>query len=487
MAEPSGSGAKTGIPVFVMLPLHILNGQTNKVNYGRRPSPAVGLDERYDKLKTLPEKVLLADLDSLKKAKVQGVMVDCWWGIVEAEGPGQYNWDGYKNLFSIVKAADLELHVVMSFHACVENGVETIPLPGWVKSIGEDKDLFYKDAHGNPSTEYLSGAVDNERVFKDDQSGNQLSPLQVYENFMNGFNTNVVDYFDKQDEKGIITMIEVGLGPCGELRYPAYRLPWNFVPTPGVGGFQCYDKYMMESWKNEAEEQGFTIPCCVGPQTAGDYTSTPEQTQFFQTGTGLTNGICYDGTYGKTFLTWYSKNLVDHGERVLKIASEIFNPKGIKIAAKVPGIHWWYGIGSHPAEATAGLFTGVPDSLSVYKSIAVTLKDLGATFIFTCAEMRDNEQKNANAFCEPELLVKQVLQVVRDSEVPIACENALSRYDEEAFQRIQQVAAANEIDYFTYLRLDGVLMTEPNFENFKTFVSNMKALPITSPQGESTS
>jgi len=89
----------------------ILDRQTNKVNYARRPSPAVGLDERYDKLKTLPEKVLLADLDSLKKAKVQGVMVDCWWGIVEAEGPGQYNWDGYKNLFSIVKAADLELHV----------------------------------------------------------------------------------------------------------------------------------------------------------------------------------------------------------------------------------------------------------------------------------------------------------------------------------------------------------------------------------------
>jgi len=64
--------------------------------------------------------------------------------------------------------------------------------------------------------------------------------------------------------------------------------------------------------------------------------------------------------------------------------------------------------------------------------------------------------------------------VVRDSEVPIACENALPRYDKEAFQRIQQVAAANGVDYFTYLRLDGVLMTEPNFENFKTFVSNMK-------------
>jgi hypothetical protein len=35
-------------------------------------------------------------------------------------------------------------------------------------------------------------------------------------------------------------MIEVGLAPCGELRYPAYRLPWNFHPPlpPGVGAFQ---------------------------------------------------------------------------------------------------------------------------------------------------------------------------------------------------------------------------------------------------------
>jgi hypothetical protein len=91
--------------------LGILDGQTNKVNYARTPSPAVGSDERYNKLKTFAEKLLLADLDILKEAKVQGVMVDCWWGIVEAEGPGQYNWDGYKNLFSIVQAANLELHV----------------------------------------------------------------------------------------------------------------------------------------------------------------------------------------------------------------------------------------------------------------------------------------------------------------------------------------------------------------------------------------
>jgi hypothetical protein len=51
---------------------------------------------------------------------------------------------------------------------------------------------------------------------------------------MIGFNTHMDDYFKKE----IITMIEVGLGPSGELRYPAYRLPWTFNPTPGVGEFQ---------------------------------------------------------------------------------------------------------------------------------------------------------------------------------------------------------------------------------------------------------
>jgi beta-amylase len=98
---------------------------------------------------------------------------------------------------------------------------------------------------------------------------------------------------------------------------------------------QCYDKYMMESWKNEAEERRFTIPCCVGPQTAGDYNSTPAQTQFFQGGAGLTNGISYTETYGKTFLSWYSEKLVDHGRKVLERADQIFKPVGVEIAAKV--------------------------------------------------------------------------------------------------------------------------------------------------------
>ncbi|KAL1546291.1 Leucine-rich repeat receptor-like serine/threonine-protein kinase bam2 [Salvia divinorum] len=44
------------------------------------------------------------------------LMVDCWWGIVEAHNPQQYNWSGYRKLFQIVKDLDLKLQVVMSFH-----------------------------------------------------------------------------------------------------------------------------------------------------------------------------------------------------------------------------------------------------------------------------------------------------------------------------------------------------------------------------------
>jgi hypothetical protein len=45
--------------------------------------------------------------------------------------------------------------------------------------------------------------------------------------------------------------IQVGMGPCGELRYPSYpesNGTWRF---PGIGEFQCYDKVTVLSLKGE--------------------------------------------------------------------------------------------------------------------------------------------------------------------------------------------------------------------------------------------
>lgn len=43
--------------------------------------------------------------------------------------------------------------------------------------------------------------------------------------------------FDEYFNDGIISMIQVGLGPCGELRYPSCPVKhgWRY---PGIGEFQ---------------------------------------------------------------------------------------------------------------------------------------------------------------------------------------------------------------------------------------------------------
>jgi beta-amylase len=57
--------------------------------------------------------------------------------------------------------------------------------------------------------------------------------MQVYFDFMRSFRVEFDDYF----EDGIISEIEVGLGACGELRYPSYAANhgWKY---PGIGEFQ---------------------------------------------------------------------------------------------------------------------------------------------------------------------------------------------------------------------------------------------------------
>ena len=57
--------------------------------------------------------------------------------------------------------------------------------------------------------------------------------MQVYFDFMRSFRTEFNDLFTE----GLITAIEIGLGPSGELKYPSFseRLGWRY---PGIGEFQ---------------------------------------------------------------------------------------------------------------------------------------------------------------------------------------------------------------------------------------------------------
>lgn len=88
-----------GVPVFVMMPLDSVTME-NTVN--RR-------------------KAMKASLQALKSAGVEGIMIDVWWGLVEKESPGSYNWGGYNELLEMAKKLGLKVQAVMSFHQCGGN------------------------------------------------------------------------------------------------------------------------------------------------------------------------------------------------------------------------------------------------------------------------------------------------------------------------------------------------------------------------------
>ena len=92
----------------------------------------------------------------------------------------------------------------------------------------------------------------------------------------------------------------------------------------------------------------------VPPADAGDYDSSPGDTNFFspwQSGSGTTlektNQVeskgdslgNYASDYGKFFLQWYSAALIAHGDLILAAARKALG-NSVSISAKVAGIHW---------------------------------------------------------------------------------------------------------------------------------------------------
>lgn len=432
-----------GVPVFVMMPLD-----------------SVKMDHTVNR-----RKAMNASLQALKSAGVEGVMMDVWWGLVEKDSPGEYNWGGYAELLEMAKKHGLKVQAVMSFHQCGGNVGDscTIPLPRWVvEEMEKDPDLAYTDQWGRRNYEYVSLGCDTLPVLKG------RTPVQCYSDFMRGFR----DRFEHLLGDTIVE-IQVGMGPAGELRYPSYpeqNGTWKF---PGIGAFQCFDKYMISSLRATAESIGKPEWGHSGPTDAGHYNNWPEDTNFFRKEGGWTT------PYGEFFLSWYSQMLLDHGERILQSANAIFDNTGVKISVKIAGIHWHYGTRSHAPELTAGYYnTRFRDG---YLPIAQMLARHGAIFNFTCIEMRDHEQPQ-DAQCAPEKLVRQVALATQEAQVPLAGENALPRYDDYAHEQILRASALSideksgdrEMCAFTYLRMNPDLFQADNWRRFVAFVKKMK-------------
>lgn len=449
---------RAGVPVFIMLPLDVAT-----------PTPSM----------LLPS--FESSLTHLARIGATGVMADVWWGICEPS-PGAYSFARYVSLFRLCKEKGLKVQATLSFHACGGNvgDAVNIPLPGWVVATGDELGLWFTDRQGDVNKEYLSFGADHEAVLpgapvksggtvgrggtKTEATAANRTPVQAYRAFTAAF----VEEMRKERLLGTtVTELQVGLGPCGELRYPSYPLgKWEF---PGIGEFQCFDRYMLEDMKSAVHERGSdeVKKAEMPPKGAGAYNDWPQDTEFFRKG--------YKTEAGRFFLDWYCRRMLRHGDDVLKAVREVVvGQEDIALAVKVSGVHWWKFSPSRAAEATSGYVLG--PARTAYGEIAKLLKKYDAVFDFTCLEMRSIDQPWLKARCGPKQLVGEVFELARKVGVKVAGENALERYDEGGYRQVVKAFRRCRAERygFTLLRLGDTLMEEENLNRLEKFVRDMK-------------
>ncbi|GLT45657.1 hypothetical protein SLA2020_194730 [Shorea laevis] len=402
---------------------------------------------------------------ALVAAGVEGVVLEVWWGLVERDAPKVYIWQGYKDLIAMAKHCGLKVRVVLAFHQCGTGPADPhwIPLPLWVlEEINKNPDLAYSDRFGRKNIEYISLGCDTLPVLQG------RSPIQAYADFMRAFRDAFWPLLG-----AVITGIQVGMGPAGELRYPSCpsrKLTWPWR-TRELGEFQCYDKYMLASLNARAQYAGKPEWGNGGPIGASNLLQNPEDTDFFK------NHGSWNTPYGKFFLEWYSGMLLLHGENICREAKAIFRGAEVNMLAKVAGIHWHYGTQSHASELTAGYYN--TDFRDGYLPIARMLARYGFTLCCTGFDMQDAEEQEVNPFSRPEGFLKQLLLAAIFCHIPMEGENFAPTLDDGSFQQVLKMVKfcsdGQEMPSFSFSfeRMDKNMFDYQNWVRFTRLVRQL--------------
>lgn len=420
-----------GVKVYVGLPLDSVS-DCNTVNHAR---------------------AIAAGIKALKLLGVDGVELPVWWGIAEKETMGKYEWSGYLALAEMIQKAGLKLHVSLCFHASKES---KIPLPKWVSQIGEaEPSIFFMDRSSHHFKECLSLAVDDLPVL------NGKTPIQVYKDFCESFKTSFSPFLGST-----ITGISVGLGPDGELRYPSYGQKSKNTNIRGAGEFQCYDKNMINHLMQQAETFGNPLWGLCGPHDAPSYDESPISNNFFKENWGS-----WETPYGDFFLSWYSSQLISHGDRLLSLAASTFSDAHVIISGKVPLVHSWYRTRSHSSELTAGFYN--TDKRDGYEEVVEMFSRNSSKMILPGMDLSDDHQPN-ESLSSPESLLEQITTVCRKRGVKISSQNSMVSGAPKGFEQIKKHLLNDyTVDLFTYQRMGAEFFSPDHFPSFTAFIRSL--------------
>ncbi|KAH1235784.1 Beta-amylase 1, chloroplastic [Glycine max] len=446
---------RRGSPVFVTLPVN-----------------SIGRDGRVAR-----PKAMMFSLKALATAGVEGVVIEIWWGLVEKKKPRVYDWRGYEELVAMACKCGLKVRAVLAFH---QHGTGPddpnwycflvmslilwkMPLPLWVlDEIQKDTELAYCDRFGQRNIEYISLGCDILPVLCG------RSPIQAYADFMRNFRDTFESLLGV-----VITGVQIGMGPGGELRYPSFssqepNLAWSHE----LGEFQCYDKYMLASLNASARNIGKREWGNGGPFGSESLMQNPEHTDFFRN-----DGGSWDTPYGKFFLEWYSDMLLLHGERICREAETIFRGTEVHISAKLAAIHWHYAMQSHPSELTAGYYN--TSNRDGYLPIARMFSKYGFSMCCSCFEMQDAVTQKINPDGSPEGFLRQLLLVARLCDISLEGQNFSTNLDDGAFTQVLKMSKfySDGIEKrpfsFNFVRMDKRLFESRNWDRFTRFVRQL--------------
>lgn len=401
--EAAEEATRGRVPVFIMMPLDWMTDD--------------GMALRS------PEKLSM-QLKALRDIGVRGVMADVWWGLCEEEA-GKYRFGAAQAICALLKENGLQLQATMSFHQCGGNvgDVCSVPLPPWVLSTAREKDLLYRYSSSHVSQDYLSLAADDLRVLAG--PAGLRTPLECYRDFMAAFLAACKEFIGST-----VCELQVGMGPCGELRYPSYMMAkgWQY---PGVGLVTADDEHMRNKLKADVGVNA--LPAGL----PSDQNALPDASPIFKAGPPTEEAFRQGD--GKIFFEWYTKVLIDHGRAVLAAATDAMAkqdtqpaPEDLYFSVKVSGLHWHVMHPSRATEACAGYNNCTHDKADAYSDIAAMLSAAAThagrpvNFCFTCLEMTNTDNNgNPQTLSAPEDLIAQVRRACIIHDVPLAGENAL--------------------------------------------------------------